>query len=107
MPATGPTIAGNDSLAFPASLLRASASLFSHLLKVPSSFGYPKAAGVFHPPETSVIASIIVEKVTETAVSTEIIVIPYSRDKVRTLSAKSVSLSRTFSMICFMLATCV
>ena len=38
-PTTLPTIAGNASAAFPASLLRASASLFNLFFKPPSSFG--------------------------------------------------------------------
>ena len=105
-PTTLPTIAGNGSEDRPASLLRASASMFSHLVKTSSSFGDPDATGPPHP-KTSVIASIIVQKVIKRAVSIDIIVIRCSQNKVRILSAKYVSLSRTFSMVCFILATCV
>ena len=38
VPKTLPTIAGNASTAFPASLFSTSASLFNHLFKTPSSF---------------------------------------------------------------------
>ena len=94
---TLPTIAGNSSTAFPASLLRASNSLFSHFLrffyllvkkilshffKIPSSFGGedPEAAGPL--PETPIIASIIVEIVIESTASIDISVIPCSLNDV-------------------------
>ena len=43
-PTTLPTIAGNASTAFPASILSASASLFYHFFKTPSSFGVEPSA---------------------------------------------------------------
>ena len=67
-PTTLPTRAGNASTVLPASLLNASASLFNHLFKTPSSFG-----GDPPPPppplRTNVMASTIVEIVIERAVS--------------------------------------
>ena len=102
---TLPTIAGNATTAFPASLLSASANLFNHLFKTPSSFG-----GEPPPPppaRTSIMASAIVEIVLERAVSVEKIVIPSSRNNVRILSAKAVFLSRIFLRVCLILATCV
>ena len=67
-PTTLPTRAGNASTVLPASLLNASASLFNHLFKTPSSFG-----GDPPPPppplRANVMASTIVEIVIERAVS--------------------------------------
>ena len=67
-PTTLLTRAGNASTVLPASLLNASASLFNHLFKTPSSFG-----GDPPPPppplRTNVMASTIVEIVIERAVS--------------------------------------
>ena len=59
------------------------------------------------PPKTPVIASIIVEIISERAVSIENIVIPCSRNRVLILTPKDVFLSRTFSRVCLILATCV
>ena len=82
-----PTIAGNASTAFPAGLFRASASLFNHLFKTPLSFdGEPPAPPPS--PKTPVIASTMVQIVIERAVSTEKMVMPCSRNKVRIFSAK-------------------
>ena len=53
------------------------------------------------------MASTIVEIDIERAVSTENMVMPCSRNKVRIISAKDVFLSRTFSRICLILTTCV
>ena len=78
-----PTIAGNFSTAFLASPLGASTSLFSHLVKTPSSFGGEPLPP--HPPKTHVMASTIVEMVIESAVSIEKIVLPCSRNKVSLL----------------------
>ena len=103
-PTTLPTIAGNASTIFPASLLSASASLPNHFFKIPSSFGGEPPIPA-SPPKTPVIASTIVEIVIERAVSIENIVIPCSRKRVRILSAKDVFWSRTFSMVCLILAT--
>ena len=64
-PAALPTIAGNTSTAFPASLLSQSADLSNHFFKAPS------------------------------------------RNKARIFSAKYVSLLRTLSRVCLILATCV
>ena len=88
-PTTLPTIAGNASTIFPASLLSASASLPNHFFKIPSSFGEEPPIPA-SPPKTPVIASTIVEIVIERAVSIENIVIPCSRKRVRILSAKDV-----------------
>ena len=103
-----PKIARSASTASRGKLLRAAATLFNHFFKALSSFGGddPKIAEP-HPPKTLVIASTIVEIVIERAVSTGIIVISCSRNKVRIVSTKDVSLSRTFSMVCLILATCV
>ena len=104
MPPTAfPTIAGNASVDFPANLLSASASLSNYFLKTPSSFGGEPPV----PPKAPVMARTIVEIVIERAVSIENMVIPCSRNKVRILSAKDVSLSRTFSRVCLILAICV
>ena len=101
-----PTMAGNASAAFPASLLSASASLSSHFFKVTLSFhGVPPVPAV--PPKTPVMAGTIVAMVIEKAVSTENIVTPCSLNKVRILSAKDASLSRTFSSVYLILQTCV
>ena len=59
-PKTLPTIAGNASTVFPASLLSASASLHNHL----SSFGGEPPTPPL-PPKAPVIARTIVEMVTE------------------------------------------
>ena len=59
------------------------------------------------PPKTPVKASTIVEMVIERAVTIEKIVVPCSRNKVQNLSAKDVFLSKTFSRVCLILATCV
>ena len=72
---TAPTtllkIAGNASAAFPARLLRASASLLSHCFKVSSSFaGEAEPLPPPTPPKMPVIASTIVEIVKERAVTT-------------------------------------
>ena len=105
-PTTPPTMAGNASTAFPATLLRASASLSNHFFRVPLSFdGEPSVP--LPPPKTHVMARTIVEIVIERAVSIENIVIPCSLNKVRILSARDVSLSETFSRVCLILATYV
>ena len=58
VPTTLPTIAGNASTAFTASLLSASASLSNHFYKTPSSFdGEPPATP--HPPKTPVMAQLL------------------------------------------------
>ena len=84
---TLPTIAGNASTAFPASLLSASASQFNHLFKTPSSLvgepppPPPPPPPLLPPQKAPVMASTIVDMVTEMAVSIEKIVIPCSRNK--------------------------
>ena len=66
--------------------------------KTPSSFD--GESPVPTPPlKTPLIARIIVEIVIERAVSIENMVIPCSRIKVQILSARDVSLSRTFSRV--------
>ena len=102
-PTTLPTIAGNASTAFPASLLSVSANVSNHFFKVPQPFpGEPPP-----PPKTPVIARTIVEMVIERAVRIENMVMPCSRNKARILSVKDVFLSRTFSRVCLILGTCV
>ena len=68
-PTTLPTRAGNASTVLPASLLNASASLFNHLFKTPSSFGGDPPPPPPPPLRTNVMASTIVEIVIERAVS--------------------------------------
>ena len=95
-PTTIPTIAGNASTAFPASLLSALASLCNHFFKTPWSFGGEPAAPP-PPPKALVMARTIVQVVIERAVRTENMVMPCSRNRVRILSAKEVFLSRILS----------
>ena len=105
-PTTLPTMVGNVSAVFPASLLRASSSLSNHFFKVLLSFDAEPPAPRRHP-KTLVMPRIIVEIVMDRAVSIENMVMPCSRNKVQILSAKDASLSRTFSRVCLILATCV
>ena len=102
-----PMMAGNASAVFPVSLLSASANLSNHFFKVPSSFDGEPPASPLPPQKTPVTARAIVEIVMDRAVSIAAIVIPCSRNKVQILPAKDVSLSRTFSKVCLILATCV
>ena len=105
-PTTLPTMAGNASAAFPASLLSAFANLYNHFFKTPSFFGgEPPASPPL--PKTPVMARTIIEIVIEKAVSIENIVMPCSRNKVRIPSVRDVSLSRTFAMVYLILATCI
>ena len=106
-PTTLPMMAGNASVAFPVSLLSASASLFNHFFKTPSSFHGKPPVPPLPPPKTPVMTRTIVEMVIERAVSIENMVIPCSRNKVRIISVNDTSLSRTFSRVCLILATCV
>ena len=94
-PTTLPTMVGNVSAVFPASLLRASNSLSNHFFKVLLSFDAEPPAPR-RPPKTLVMPRIIVEIVMDRAVSIENMVMPCSRNKVQILSAKDASLSRTF-----------
>ena len=94
-PTTLPTIAGNASMAFTASLFSAFASLLNHLFKTPSSFGGEPPAPPPHP-KTIVMTSTIVEMVIEKVVSIENMVMPCSQNKEWIFSAKDVFLSRTF-----------
>ena len=68
-------------------------SLLTHFFKIPLSFGEedPEAEGP--PPKTPVRASAIFAIVNEKAVSTDIIVMPCSRNKVQILSTKDPPLS--------------
>ena len=97
---------GNAATALAARRFRALASLFScflsHFLNSPSSFGGDPGA-----PSPPVTAKTIVEISILTAVSTEKVAIPCSVNKVRILLPKEVSLSSIFSIVCFILATCV
>ena len=89
-------------MAFPVSLLSASANLSNY----PSSFdGEPPAPPL--PPKTPVIARTIVEMVLERAVWIENMVMSCSQNKVQILSSKDVFLSRTFSRVYLILVTCV
>ena len=76
-------------MAFPTSLLSASASLSNHFFKTSSSLGIEPPVPL-PPLKTSVIDRTIVETVIERAVGIENIVIPCSRNKVRILSANDV-----------------
>ena len=86
-----PTIAGNASAAFPASLLRASANLSNHFFKVLLFFDGEPPAPPLPPPKTPVIARPIVEMGIERAVRIAAMVIPCSQNKAGILSAKDVS----------------
>ena len=107
-PTALPTMVGNASTAFPVSLLSTSANLFNHFFKTPSSFGVEPLAPS-PPPKTPVMVRTIVEIVIEKAAINENMVIPWSRKRVRILSANFASWSRTFAMICLILilGTCV
>ena len=98
-------IAGNVSVAFPVSLLSAFATLSNHVFKL-SSFGggEPPTQTLLPPP---VMKRTIVAMVIDRAASFEGMVIPRSLNRVGILSAKDASLSRTFSSVCLILATCV
>ena len=78
-PAELPAIASNTATSFPASLLKASAGLFSYFFRDHSSFGEDEleVSGRPPPPKIPLIASEIVEMVRERAASIDIIVIPY------------------------------
>ena len=89
-PTTLPTITGNASTPFPASLLSAFARLSTHFFKSPLSFG-EEAPVSPPPPEIPMMASKIAEIVIETTVSIENTVMPCSGNKVRILSANDVS----------------
>ena len=102
-----PMIAGNASAAFPASLLSASASLSNHFFRVPLSFDGGLTAPPLPPPKPPSMARTIVEIVMDWAVRIEAIVKPCSLNRIRILSARDISLSRTFSRVCLILATCV
>ena len=101
-----PQIAGNASMAFPSSLLSASASLSNHFFKTPSSFVGDPPVPLPPPPKTPVMARKIVEIVIERAVKIENMVIPCSQNKVQIISTNDVFLSRIFSRVCLILATC-
>ena len=106
-PTALPTIAGNASTGFPASLLSAFANLSNYFFKITLSFdGEPP---VPPPPRTKtpVMARAIAEIVIEKAVSIENMVIPCSRNKVPILSANDVFLSKTISRVFLILATSV
>ena len=100
-PTTLPTIA-----AFLVSLLIAFASFVNHFFKALSSFGRgnPEAVGLTPPPTTHVIARAIVEMIIERDESIDIILILCSRNRIWIRSAKDLSSSRTFSMVCLILA---
>ena len=95
-----PPMVGNASTAFPASFLSVSANLSNHFFRVPLSFGE-------EPPKSPMTESTIVVILVKRAESVEIIVIICSRIRIRILSAKELSSSRTFSRVCLILVTCV
>ena len=76
VPTTLPTIAGNASAAFPASLLSASASLSNHFFEVLLSFDGVPPAPLPPPQKIPVMARTIVEIVMDRAVSIAAMVIP-------------------------------
>ena len=76
-----PTMAGNASTAFHASLLSALASLSNHFFKAPSSFGEEPPAPL-PPLKTHVMARAIVEIVIDSVFNIENVVIPCSLNKV-------------------------
>ena len=100
------TMAGNASAAFATSLLRASTSLSNHFFNVPLSDREPPAP-LLPPPKTPVMSRTIVEIGIDRAVSIKNMVLPCSLNKARILSNRDVSLSRIFSMVCLILATCI
>ena len=105
-PTTLAVMVGSASTVFPTSLLSAFASLFNHFFKVPSSFNGGPPIPV-SPPKSPMTESTIVDIPTKRAESVEIIVTICSRIKIRILPNKDVFLSRTFSGVCLILATCV
>ena len=110
-PTTLPMIAGNASAAFPTSLLSAFTSLSNHFFSRPlrllmeNLLSPPPAPPTL--PRSPMTESTIVVIPAKRTVSVEIIVTIYSGIKVRILSGKCVFLSRTFSMVYLILATCV
>ena len=74
-PTALPTMTGNASKVFPASLLSIFANLPNHFFNAPSSFGGEPPVPL-PPPKTPVIAKAIVEIVIERAVSIENMVMP-------------------------------
>ena len=65
---------GNASAAFSTSLLRASASLFSHFFKVTSSYGGEDPEAAVPLPKRPVIASVIDALVIKRTGSTDIVI---------------------------------
>ena len=106
-PTTLRTMAGNASTAFHASLLSAFANLLNHFFNTSSSFGGEPSVPLLPSPKTPSMARTIVAMFIERVISIEKIVMPCSLNRVRILSAKDTSLSRTFSMVCLILATYV
>ena len=105
-PTTLPTIAGNASPAFPASLLSACANLSNYFFRVPLSFGGVPPVPT-PPPKSPMTESTIVAMPVKKAESVEIMIIICSQIKIRIFSDKGLSLSKTFSRVCLILATCV
>ena len=83
-PTTLPTIVGNASTAFPASLLSESASLYNHFLKATLSFGGGLPPPPL-PPKSPMTESTIVVIPVKMAVNVKIISRICSRIKVRIL----------------------
>ena len=114
-PTTLLTIADNASAAFPASLLSAFTSLFNQLLKLL----YLLVENLLLLLLFLLLLLILCSKDTcnskwncwdsyrYRAASTEIMVLPCSRNTVRNLSAKDVPLSGIFSIVRFIFTTCV
>ena len=93
-PTTLPTIAGNASTAFPASLLSASANLSNHFFRISLSFGGEPPVP---PPKAPVMTSAIVEIVIEKTVSIGNIVMPCSRNNVRIRFANELFIKNFFN----------
>ena len=98
-----PMILGSAVAAFPTSLLSTSASLSNHSFRVPLPFdgGHPAPPLTPLPVMTRTIVAIVIDR----AVRIENMLMPCSLNRVRILSAKDASLSRTFSMVCLILET--
>ena len=88
--------------------LAISARLFNQVLRAFSSFGGSKLKATRTPPlKTPTIASTIVKIVIKIAESIDTIVMPCSTISYKFFPLKIISPSRTFSMVCLILATCV
>ena len=107
-PTTLPVMASNASTAFLASILSPSANLSGTFPYLQSLLIFRwRASCPLPPPKSPMTESTIAAIPTKRAVNVKIIVTTCSRIKVRILSGKGVFLSRTYSMVCLILVTCV